>query len=88
MMCAMKRFALWLGSLALAAAVVSAGACGSSTGESCGPFGGACKNGGTLRYCCDASTCHYVASDGTDFPCNGTDCSAALMMATAWCQTH
>jgi hypothetical protein len=85
MMSAMKRIGLWIGSLALMGALAG---CGASSGESCGPFGGACKFNGTLRYCCTTTFCHYVASDGTDFPCNGTDCSAALMMATTWCQTH
>lgn len=84
-MSAMKRIAVWVASLGLAAAIAG---CGSTTGETCNPFGGACRGGGTLRDCCSANACHYVASDGTDFPCNGTDCSAALMNATMWCQTH
>jgi hypothetical protein len=89
MMTTMKRNTAWLASLGLAAALGAAIAgCGSNGAETCNPFGGACPKGGTLQDCCDATSCHYVASDGTDFPCDNTDCSAALMMATTWCQTH
>ncbi len=43
----------------------------------------------TLSACCTDTQCRYLASDGTSFPCNGTDCGApqstAAKDAVAWC---
>ncbi len=69
---------------------VAAAACGDTSGETCAQFGAACPKGGTVKNCCqnDYTSCHLVASDGTDFECNLLDCSAADEMASAWCSAH
>ncbi|MBK8167300.1 MAG: hypothetical protein IPK64_15265 [bacterium] len=50
------------------------GAMGCSEDEECGSDSTYC---GTFTACCTSSDCYYLASDGTRFNCNGTDCTAA-----------
>ncbi|HZS37483.1 MAG TPA: hypothetical protein VFF06_11690 [Polyangia bacterium] len=82
----MKRIAGVLAALSLG--VVFA-ACGDAP-ESCGAFGGSCAKGGTIKSCCtpDYTICDVITSDGTDFSCEGSDCSGAYTMAADWCRTH
>ncbi len=82
----MKRLGALLTGLILAAGL---SACGGGGGnETCSGFGSACPAGGTLQACCTSTQCRYVASDGSNFPCNGTDCTSAAQKATMWCTTH
>lgn len=81
----MLRFA----PLILVAAFLAA--CGQSSGrsdETCLAVPGACGNK-TLESCCAAGNqCRYVVSDGTEFPCDGSDCNDAANKATAYCQNQ
>lgn len=48
--------------------------------QSCGGLGESCQSSdsgcGTFKACCTATQCHYEYN-GENYPCNGTDCSAA-----------
>ena len=79
----MMRFAI-----ACLLSLVFAASCGGGMQRTCQAFGGKCPNGGTVEACSDGTNFDYQASDGTDFPCNGSDCSAASMMAVQWCAQH
>lgn len=76
---------------ALAACFVfAASGCGSppsrgQEGETCVGVPFSCDKG-RLESCCAANQCTYRVSDGTDFPCDGTDCTAAAEEATAYCR--
>lgn len=53
---------------------LSAACDGSTESESCGDDN-ACDNGLSWQACCTASDCRYLMSDGTEFLCDGTDCT-------------
>lgn len=39
-----------------------------------------------IESCCTPTQCTYRGSDGTDIPCNGTDCMAAAEQAAEYCK--
>lgn len=43
-----------------------------------------CSSGGTLEACCTDDQCRYLL-DGEEYPCNGTDCSAAAEEVASVC---
>jgi hypothetical protein len=68
-------------------AVVLLGAISCGPAEACSQSG-SCQGGGSYQSCCTATQCRYLASDGSSFNCNGTDCYTAAQQVIAWCQIH
>lgn len=75
--------------IVIVAFAIALGGCGEAP-EICHAFGNQCPKGGTIQNCCtpDYVMCDVITSDGTDFVCEGSDCSSAYMLASDWCQTH
>lgn len=57
---------------------------GCSDDEECQSSSSAC---GSFTACCSSKDCYYLASDGTRFDCDGTNCNAAAeRMANYMCK--
>lgn len=78
--------------VAIFALLIGATGCGpdhpsrAQEGETCAwtPIGCGDRS---VESCCAASQCAYRVSDGTDFPCDGQDCSAAANELVAYCES-
>jgi hypothetical protein len=44
-----------------------------------------CEACGTFSACCSSTDCYYELPDGTQFACNGQDCSAAAQAMASYC---
>jgi hypothetical protein len=76
------------GLVSLALAVGTFTGCGggsSSSWEQCQVANVCGSSDYTLSACCTSAQCYYKTSDGQDFPCAGTNCSAAAQEAASWC---
>jgi hypothetical protein len=54
-------------------------------GYYCSGAVGFCENCGYVEACCSASDCYYVTGDGSEWPCNGTDCQSAAQAVVNYC---